>query len=457
MKTVAVIGASYGGNRAAQILSQELPEGWRLVLVDRNSHMNHLYALPRFAILPEHGHKAFIPYTSLLARPCPADAPRHVFLHARVTSLGPRSLTLSRAFPEHGVAEEDRTLHFDYLVYALGSHLPAPINVWGPVDTEAERDKPILHDGTKAQGLKWLERFRAMIERTSSVLVVGGGALGIQYSTDIAEVWPNKRVTLLHSRKQLLPRFNEAMHEEIMTTLSERNVKVVLGERLDLSAPPKTVVSENGVTERVARTQSGKELQAGVVLLCTGQTPNTALLRELLPDAVVPEGPSKNLVRVSRTMQVAVPRQARAARADTTVEELQDKLARVAVSETAAPTGPAPPEDVDIPYPHLFAIGDAADAFGAVKAGHTAHYQAEAAARNILKLIQQEATPNAPEPELEQYAPGPPAIKLSLGLSQAVYQVQGVIGRKTDVPADLDAPIMWKYYGLDPTEESMLL
>lgn len=36
----------------------------------------------------------------------------------------------------------------------------------------------------------------------------------IEYTSDIAEVWPNKRVTLLHSRKQLLPRFNKAMHEE---------------------------------------------------------------------------------------------------------------------------------------------------------------------------------------------------------------------------------------------------
>lgn len=38
-------------------------------------------------------------------------------------------------------------------------------------------------------------------------------------------------------------------------------------------------------------------------------------------------------------------------------------------------------------YPRLFAIGDAADAFGANKAGHTAYYQAEVAARNVIRLI----------------------------------------------------------------------
>jgi len=60
-------------------------------------------------------------------------------------------------------------------------------------------------------------------------------------------------------------------------------------------------------------------------------------------------------------------------------------------------------------YPHLFAIGDAADAFGAIAAGHTAHWQAEVAARNVLRLIKGESP-------LEKYKPGPPAIKVSLGL-----------------------------------------
>jgi apoptosis-inducing factor 2 len=175
----------FAGNRAAQILSQELPEGWRVVLIDRNSHMNHLYTLPRFAILPEHGHKAFIPYTNIFGKPtAPSEAKtRHIFLRAQVTSLNAHSLTLSRSFPEHGIDERDKTLRFDYLVYALGSHLPAPINVWGPADVEKELETPILHDGTKASALSWLSRFRAMIERNSSVLVVGGGALGIRKLT----------------------------------------------------------------------------------------------------------------------------------------------------------------------------------------------------------------------------------------------------------------------------------
>lgn len=39
-RTVVVLGASYGGARAARLLSQSLPSGWRVVVIDRNSHMN---------------------------------------------------------------------------------------------------------------------------------------------------------------------------------------------------------------------------------------------------------------------------------------------------------------------------------------------------------------------------------------------------------------------------------
>jgi apoptosis-inducing factor 2 len=108
-------------------------------------------------------------------------------------------------------------------------------------------------------------------------------------------------------------------------------------------------------------------------LLCTGQTPNTALLRELLPDSIVPEGAGKGMARVSRTMQVIVPRTAK--KDSDAAKQLQGQLARLSIPEDPILTGSALPDESEVPYPHLFAVGDAADAFGAIKAGHTAHFQ----------------------------------------------------------------------------------
>lgn len=55
----------------------------------------------------------------------------------------------------------------------------------------------------------------------------------------------------------------------VLSSLTAMGVDVILGERLDLSSPPKEVVNEDGVLERVARTQSGREIQAGVVVCIT--------------------------------------------------------------------------------------------------------------------------------------------------------------------------------------------
>ena len=258
-KTVAVLGASYGGEYkdclsrtkvvcshvlhspgfgAAKHLALNLPKGWRVVVVDRNTHFNHLYVFPRYNVLAGHTHKAFIPYNSIF--PPEQDAsPRHLLLKAQVTRMNQNSFTLDRPFPEYGIEGDEPTVHFEYAVYALGSHMPAPIDVWGPniqVDNASITTAPFSVSssevGSKSAGMAWMDYFREQIEKAPSVLVVGGGALGIrtyasvhtlnrslnisyaEFATEIADIYPNKLVTLLHSRTRLLPRFDEAMHTE---------------------------------------------------------------------------------------------------------------------------------------------------------------------------------------------------------------------------------------------------
>lgn len=51
-KNVVIIGGSYAGIHLARRLSETLPMGYKAVLVERNSHFNHLYVFPRFAVVP---------------------------------------------------------------------------------------------------------------------------------------------------------------------------------------------------------------------------------------------------------------------------------------------------------------------------------------------------------------------------------------------------------------------
>jgi NADH dehydrogenase FAD-containing subunit len=174
--------------------------------------------------------------------------------------------------------------------------------------------------------MRFLQEQQDVISRASSILIVGGGALGIQYATDIADLYPEKRVTLIHSRERLLPHFELDLHKAALRRLEELKVNVILGDRVIL--PEGHVFEGKELDHRIIKTQRGREVESDLQLFCTGQTPNTTLVRKFLPNAINKEG----LVKVKETMQINAPGH------------------RV---------------------PHMFAVGDCIDGFGAIKAGHT--------------------------------------------------------------------------------------
>ncbi|KDN33485.1 hypothetical protein RSAG8_13421, partial [Rhizoctonia solani AG-8 WAC10335] len=276
-KTVLVMGGSYG-IAAAKFLSKELPEGYRVVLLERNSHANHLYVLPRFSVLGSHEDKAFIPYNHLFG-PTPGV---HKIIHGTATKLEPNRVTYTPASytPEPKKGDQTiefeylviQTIEFEYLVYALGAKLPGPIDFWGAknvyekqVNLEEEKASSGFN-GTKPASIAFLQRAQKRLKEVESVLVVGGGALGIQFATDLKDTYPQKEITLLHSRMQLLPRFPEKMHDEINKTMHKLDVNLILGQRLDLKTtlPENAEYDEKG--QRVVKTESGKRICADLVV-----------------------------------------------------------------------------------------------------------------------------------------------------------------------------------------------
>lgn len=253
IRTVAVLGASYAGHRAVQVLAPHLPADWRLVVIERNTHAPHLYAFPRMTVVPGHEPKVFIPYDRLFAaaaypRP-PADG-GHALIQAALTAVDPHALRVSfRPLDTAGRLGQERHLTADYIVYALGSELSDPINLWAP--------RVHAYNGSKADGVRFLQRAQADIQTAQSVLVVGGGALGVQMAGDIAERYPAKTVTLTHSRN-LLPRFDPWMHEQASRQLEALGVRLVLGSRVDLTSL--------SADKRSIRLMNGQELTADLIV-----------------------------------------------------------------------------------------------------------------------------------------------------------------------------------------------
>jgi NADH dehydrogenase FAD-containing subunit len=221
------------------------------------------------------------------------------------------------------------------------------------------------HDD-KQSSVEYLQKHQADVKRSQSILIVGGGAVGVQMATDLKEYYPDKEVTVVQSRPRVMPNFHPRLHEIIEKRFEELGIRLITGSRVKI---PSGGFPNDGSTFDVELTNGTTE-STQLVILATGQTPNNQLVAGLEPST--PEGPSvinpdNGFIRVRPTMQF-----------------LDDK------------------------YSNMFAVGDIADT-GAQKAARPGAAQAAVVAKNIQALIE------GRDPE-ERFVKGPGAIHITLGM-----------------------------------------
>ncbi|KAI0808676.1 hypothetical protein GGR55DRAFT_679895 [Xylaria sp. FL0064] len=389
LRNIIVVGGSYVGVATTQGLANLLPSTHRVLLIEPHSHFHHLFAFPRFAIIPSYEHKAFIPYSGTFA--AAPNPERHHVVRARVSALHKDRVVLDRDW--QGLRE----IPYDYLVMATGTKLRAP-------GTMQDDEKPL--------SVKYLQDYQQRLKDSKSIAIVGGGAVGVQMATDLKEIYPEKEITLIHSRDQLMPVYHSKLSDIIKARCQELGIKLVLGSRVNIPADDFQQAAGKPITISL---QNGSTLEADVVIPATGQTPNTEFLSTLpasSKDSLI--NPANGFVRVKPTLQ------------------LQDPG-----------------------YPHLFAVGDIADS-GAHKAARPGAAQAQVVAKNILDLVEG----RQPSGEIEV---NPAAIHLTLGLTKNLIfrnpdtskgETEPTIVPRDDGKRDMGIDGIWNRRGVPVTSEA---
>jgi NADH dehydrogenase FAD-containing subunit len=203
MRNVVVIGGSFSGIILAKRLARSLPTGYRVILIEKNSHFNYLFNFPRYSVVPGHEEKAFIPYDAIMK-----GAPPGIFKFAQDTAT---SFEAGKILLASG-----KEIPYDFLAVAIGTAQAPPANL---AATE------------KTEGCMELRYFQSRIASAKSVAIVGGGAVGVQMAGDIKSVYPEKQVLLVHSGKQLLPRFGKKLHDYVVPVLTNMGIEVMLNQR----------------------------------------------------------------------------------------------------------------------------------------------------------------------------------------------------------------------------------
>ncbi|KAF9884561.1 hypothetical protein FE257_001506 [Aspergillus nanangensis] len=382
LKNIIVVGGSYVGKATAQELARLVPETHRVLLVEPHTHFHHLFAFPRFAVVAGQEHKAFIPYSGIF--PSIPNSVRHAVVQARVLSVQPRQVKLDREW--HG----SRQIPFEYLVVATGTRLAQPAGM--------------KHDD-KLSSVAYLQKHQSDVKRAKSILIAGGGAVGVQMATDLKEHYPDKEVTVVQSRNQLMPGFHSQLHELIKERFDELGIRLVTGARLVV--PSAGFPTDGGAFN--VELSNGVGMSAEFVILATGQSPNNSLLDSLEPttaESII--NPANGFIRIKETMQFQDPQ-----------------------------------------YKNLYAVGDIADT-GLRKAARPGSAQAAVVAKNIQTMIEGQ-DPQEPYPRM------PAAIHLTLGMqynvifrnpNEAEGQTEPTIFKKFDGQEDMNIEGMWERLGV---------
>ncbi|KAJ2845605.1 hypothetical protein IWW36_004714 [Coemansia brasiliensis] len=279
---VVVVGCSAGGLGLAKTVAALAKQGFpnlRVTIVDRNAFTYYMIGAPLGIVNPQFGSRLFFRLDSLLAQfeANPAK-PKHQFIQAALLNVNlDKTLDLSNG----------QTLSFDYLVLATGATNSFPANISAPTIQDA-----------RAQ----LSQVYKNIKQADSVLVIGGGAVGVEIAGEVADAFPGKQVTLVHSGSRLLPpNFKEGLSNGAVAKLQKLGVDVVLNERMEI---PDGLAFDCSLRTLSLTGKSGKTYTSDVQFLAIGPKVHTEYMQDLEAQLGTALREKNGTIKIKPTLQV---------------------------------------------------------------------------------------------------------------------------------------------------------
>ena len=252
MARVVVVGGGYGGVTVAKGLDP-LAE---VILVEQKDQFVHHAAALRAAVDEAWQHSIFMPYTNLLTN--------GRVVHGTVSRVEGTRVHIFGQDP----------IDADYVVLATGSTYPFPAKY------SASRSEV-----AKAR----LSQLHSYLRGARSVLLVGGGTVGIEFAGELRHAFPELEITLVEKSPEILPTrgYSDALREQVRAELAELNMHVLEGS--ELAYLPPFNVGELG--HFVVETKDGRSVEADIWFQCYGSHPNSGYVAGTdLESALRPDG-----------------------------------------------------------------------------------------------------------------------------------------------------------------------
>lgn len=265
-KRVVVIGGSHGGYTVAKNLAKSLPSGYTVTVVEKDRHLNHVFAFPRYSVYGGYETNAFIPLDARDSSIYPKGSLNYV--HALCTGIDTKRKVIE-------LEDGYDWLDYEYLVICTGAKLTPPV--------------ALDHNG-REEGINVLQKEQDRIKGAKNIAVLGAGAVGVELATDIKYKYGDeKHVTLFCSRNGVLPRFPSVVSEKAVPEMERLNVDLRLNCRPNVEGT--CVVLPDGTIENY-----------DLIYKCVGGKANSDAFVSALGTAVNPDNGGH--IHVNKCLQV---------------------------------------------------------------------------------------------------------------------------------------------------------
>ncbi|KAF0753834.1 hypothetical protein AaE_005567, partial [Aphanomyces astaci] len=185
-KQIVVIGGGYVGIQFAQELAKFLPaSAASITVIEKNEFTYHCVGVPRALVDPTFVKKLFIPVANAL------PASHSKVIRGIADAIEGNEVRVRKIGDNNVVDETTSNVPFDYLILATGSSYVSPIKVPSGSYTRENVENAIVDTANH-------------IKAASSVLIIGGGPVGVEIAGEIAVAFPDKTVTILDAHDKLI-------------------------------------------------------------------------------------------------------------------------------------------------------------------------------------------------------------------------------------------------------------
>lgn len=269
---IVVLGGNFGGLGAAHYLLRHVipvleqldnSRAFHITIVTPNTRFFFKPASPRSALQPNllAESKLWRPLADAFKR-YPAGYVKLVQAFAVGLDASARTVTVQQVSPTLGTeAQEQQTIAYDSLIISTGTTSASPL--WS------------LHRDEKLTS----EAFRAVqksLPKAKTILIAGGGPLGVEAAGEIATAYPNAKVTLLSGDARLLYRLKEGTSQKAQAYLEQKLGVVVIHNARVVRSKFKT--PSEGEKAQTIPLSDGSTHSADLYIDATGGVPNSQFL-----------------------------------------------------------------------------------------------------------------------------------------------------------------------------------